>query len=213
MQNDLNSFFESNTAWKEEVNLLRSLVIDCLLSEELKWNQPCYTHKSKNVALISRFKNYCALSFFKGVLLHDELGILQAPGENSQTVRLIKFTSVEQIEKAKGTIKAYLIEAVENEKQGIKTPLKNKDALEIPKELSDEFKENPSLKIAFESLTPGRQRGYVLFITSAKQVKTKIARIKKYKQQILNGKGINDCTCGYSKKMPNCDGSHKHTPN
>lgn len=196
--------------WQEELTKLRAIVLDCHLTEELKWRQPCYTFQNSNVLLIAGFKEYCTISFFKGVLLHDGEGVLHQPGENSQFVRMMKFTSVDEIIAMEPTIKAYIYEAIEVEKAGLKVEVKTNDTLVLPEELQIKLDEDPALKTAFHALTPGRQRGYVIFISAAKQSKSREARVEKHRQRILDGKGINDCICGFSRKMPNCDGSHKY---
>jgi len=179
------------------------------LSEELKWGSPCYTFEKKNVVIISKFKEYCTLSFFKGALLKDTNEILQAPGKNSQSVRLIKFTNVQEIRNVEAVLKNYIYEAIEIEKAGLKVNFKENTELVYPEELQIKLKGNLDFKRAFNALTPGRQRAYNLYFTAAKQSKTRISRIENCVHKILAGKGINDCTCGLSKRMLNCDGSHK----
>ncbi|HCD34139.1 MAG TPA: hypothetical protein DER01_17140 [Phycisphaerales bacterium] len=205
----VDGFLRKAKLWQEELTQLRAILLDCQLTEDVKWRQPCYMFEQSNIAILGGFKEYCALSFFKGALLKDPNGILTQPGENTQAARLIRFTSVQQIIECKHIIKAYILQAIEVEKAGLKVELKKDDALDIPDELKTQFDQNPALKTAFNKLTPGRQRGYLLFITAVKQSKTRTARIEKYTPQILDDKGFNDCTCGLSKKMPNCDGSHK----
>jgi uncharacterized protein YdeI (YjbR/CyaY-like superfamily) len=195
--------------WQAELQQLRMIVLDCGLTEELKWGVPCYTFQDGNVVLIHSFKEYCAIGFFKGVLLKDESGILIQQTENSQTARQIRFTSLDEIIEQELLVKAYLYEAIEAEKAGTKIELKKTDEFNRPEELQRKLDENAAFKTAFEALTPGRQRGYLLHFSEAKQSKTREARIEKYMPQILNGKGFNDCTCGLSKRMPSCDGSHK----
>tara|TARA_R110002049_G_scaffold241263_1_gene415071 strand:- start:8373 stop:9008 length:636 start_codon:yes stop_codon:yes gene_type:complete len=196
--------------WQGELKILRSIILDCELTEELKWRQPCYTIQNSNVVLLGAFKAYCVLSFFKGTLLKDTKGILLKPGENTQSARLFKFTNTQEIITLKPLIKAYIQEAIEIEKAGLKVTYNDNTTLALPEELLIKLEQNPDLKIAFNALTPGRQRAYNLFFSSAKQSKTRVGRIEKYESQILGGKGIHDCTCGHSKKMPNCDGSHKY---
>ena len=196
--------------WKEEMEALREMLLSCNLTEELKWGKPCYSFENKNLFIIQSFKTNCALGFFKGELINDEKGLLVKPGENTQSGRMIRFTHLKEIVKVKGTIKAYIKEAIEHEKRGTKTTIKEKAELIFPEELQSVLDKNVKFKKAFESLTPGRQRAYNMFFSAPKQAQTRTTRIEKYKQQILNGKGINDCTCGLSKKMPYCDGSHKY---
>jgi uncharacterized protein YdeI (YjbR/CyaY-like superfamily) len=172
--------------WPNELKQLRILVLDCGLTEELKWGVPCYTHQNKNILLVSAFKDYCAISFFKGSLLNDEHGLLVKPGENSQASRYIKFTDVQQIVKLEAVLKAYIFEAIEVEKAGLKVEFK-KEPEPLPEELEKILNEDPLLKSAFESLTPGRQRGYILYFSQPKKSDTRISRIKKYIPMILNG--------------------------
>lgn len=205
----VDEFLNNAKAWQKELAQLRRIVLDCGLTEELKWGVPCYTHRNGNIALLGGFKEYCVLSFFKGVLLHDAEGILVAPGENSQAVRMVKFTSVQAIVKLEPVLKTYIHEAMKVEEDGLKVDFKESTNLEFPEELLHKLNADPAFKAAFEALTPGRQRAYNLYFTAAKQPETRVARIEKYVPRILNGKGINDCVCGRSKRMPNCDGSHK----
>ncbi|GIZ10093.1 DUF1801 domain-containing protein [Flavobacterium sp. UMI-01] len=203
-------FLSDVSKWKQEIEQLRRILLDCQLEEEFKWKQPCYTFKGSNVVLIGNFKDYCVLSFFKGVLLEDTANLLVAPGENSQSTRMIKFKDLDEILVNEAVLKTYIFQAIEIEKAGLKVENKGNQGLEFAQELLSKFEEYPDFKAAFESLTPGRQRGYCLFFNAAKQSSTRVARIEKYFQQILDGKGINDCTCGLSKKYPLCDGSHKN---
>jgi uncharacterized protein YdeI (YjbR/CyaY-like superfamily) len=210
MNPKVDEFINNATKWQPEIKQLRLLLLDCGLTEEFKWRMPCYCFQGNNVVLIGSFKEYCTLSFFKGTLLQDTDGILCKPGENSQAVRFFKFTNLEQIIGQQSIIKAYIYEATEIEKAGLKVIFKSNRKLELVEELQIALDKNPALKTAFQSLTPGRQRAYNLYFSEAKQSKTRDTRIEKYTQRILNGKGINDCICGLSKKMPNCDGSHKY---
>ena len=194
--------------WQQELSTLRAILLDCPLSEAFKWRAPCYTFEGRNVVILGPWKRSCTLSFFKGALLKDPQGLLEKPGENSRATRVIPFTDVETIVQNKAVIKAYVQEAIELEKAGMKVDFSQNRELDHPAELQDRFGENPEFRRAFESLTPGRQRGYLLHFTAAKQSKTRQARIEKYEPRILDGKGLNDCTCGLSKKMPGCDGSH-----
>ncbi len=202
-------YFDELQKWKPELEKLRMIILDCMLTEELKWGSPCYSFQKKNVILIGGFKDNCVISFIKGALLSDPKGILTKPGENSQSARVIRFTNLKEIIKLEPVIKAYIFETIENEKAGIKVELKKTTEYEFPEELENKFKASAALKKAFHALTPGRQRGYLLFFTAAKQSETRAARIEKYTDRILKGIGINDCVCGLSKKMPSCDGSHK----
>ncbi|MEZ4905134.1 MAG: YdeI/OmpD-associated family protein [Spirosomataceae bacterium] len=178
--------------WHNELKLLRNIVLDCGLTEELKWGVPCYTFQKTNVILLGAFKESCTLSFLKGTLLQDEHGILSKPGENSQSARLIRFTHAKEIIEMKALLKAYIYESIEIERAGLKVDFKAKNELVYPKELQIELDKDPSLKAAFEALTPGRQRGYLLYIAAPKQAKTRAARIEKYRQKILDGRGFHD---------------------
>lgn len=186
----VDEYISESKKWQEEIQKLRNIILDCGLTEELKWRQPCYTIRNSNIVIIQGFKEYCALMFFKGVLLKDAKGILIKPGENSQTQRQIRFTHVREIDEMESILKAYIYEAIEVEKTGVN--LKKKTELIIPEELQNKYDEIPGLKTAFEALTPGRQRAYILYFSQAKQSKTRVSRIEKYMQQILNGKGLND---------------------
>lgn len=179
-------------SWQEELKLLRIIMLESGLTEEVKWSVPCYTFQDRNILIVSAFKDYCSVSFFKGTLLQDEKGLLEKPGENSQAARLFKFTSVRQIIESEPYIKAYIHEAIEIEKSGQKVDFRQKDELDLPEELQYRMEEDPELKEAFEALTPGRQRGYVLYFSAPKQSKTRESRIEKYIPKILEGKGFHD---------------------
>lgn len=178
--------------WEGELEKLRAILLETELTEELKWSVPCYTYEGGNVLLMSAFKEFCSLSFFKGVLLKDPQGILVAPGENSQAVRMFKFTSVDEIKTLEPTIKAYIQEAIEVEKAGLEVEFKKTAEYEIPEEFQNVLDNDPALKMAFEALTPGRQRGYLLYFSSAKQPQTRINRIEKYTPMIMEGIGMHD---------------------
>jgi uncharacterized protein YdeI (YjbR/CyaY-like superfamily) len=177
--------------WKEELRYLRRIVLECGLTEEVKWGVPCYTFQESNVLLISAFKNYCSISFFKGSLLNDPKGILEKPGKNTQAGRLIKFTNTEKVREIETDIRSCVFEAIEIEKAGQKVNFR-KNPEPIPEELLQKFEELPALKAAFEALTPGRQRGYILHFSQPKQSKTRESRIKKCIEKIMNGKGFHD---------------------
>jgi uncharacterized protein YdeI (YjbR/CyaY-like superfamily) len=179
--------------WPEELAKLRQIMLECGLTEELKWGVPCNTFEGNNVAIIGAFKEYCSMSFFKGVLLKDTDGVLTKQGENSQAAQLIKFTDVRKIIESESVIKAYIREAVEVEKARLKVKFKETSEYAIPEEFQNKLAEIPALKSAFESLTPGRQRGYILHFSQPKQSKPRVERIKKCLPQILMGKGLNDC--------------------
>lgn len=185
-------YFTKNKKWQGEIETLRSIVLDCGLTEELKWGVPCYTLEDSNVVLIHVFKEYCALLFHKGVLLKDPNGILIQQTENVQAARQLRFTNLQEIEKRKRIIKAYIKEAIEVEKAGLKVPMKKTKEFDMPEEFQNKLNEMPALKKAFKALTPGRQRGYLLFFSSAKQAATRTARVEKHVQQILDGKGLDD---------------------
>lgn len=210
MNPKLDFFFEKTTKWREELLKLREIVLDCGLNEELKWGQPCYTLNKTNVIMLGGFKDYCFISFLKGVLLHDSENMLQKPGENTQSGRIIPFIDIQTIIDMKQTLKAYIYEAIEVEKAGLKVTSIGKGELVFPDELLQKFESDPTFKVAFEALTPGRQRAYNIYFSGAKQSKSRVSRIESYVQRILSGKGFNDCTCGLSKRLPNCDGSHKY---
>ena len=185
-------FFNKATKWQEQVKQLRTIALDCNLVEELKWGCPCYTFEKSNIVLIHTFKEYCAFLFFKGALLKDAKGILVQQTKNVQAARQIRFTNVGEIVKMKRTLKAYIYEAIEVEEAGLKVNLKKTTEFNMPEEFENKLKKVPALKKAFYALTPGRQRGYLLYFSSAKQSKTRESRIEKYTQQILDGKGLED---------------------
>ncbi len=209
MEKTVDTYIESTTQWNDELIQLRRFVLACNLVEVVKWGVPCYMYNNKNILLFHAFKEYCAIGFFKGSLLLDSENILSQPGENSQSGRQIRFTSVKEISALEQIIKAYIFEAIEVERAGLKVKMKTTSEYAMPDEFVDELKKSQELKKAFEALTPGRQRGYLLHFSSAKQSETRTQRIDKCKNKILAGKGFNDCTCGLSKRMPACDGSHK----
>ena len=185
-------YFNKANKWQKEVEKLRTIILDCQLTEELKWGVPCYTLNKKNIVLIHDFKEYCALLFFKGALLKDTHGILIQQTENVQVPRQIRFTNIREINELKTTLKAYIFQAIEVEKAGLKVALKKHTELVFPEEFKLKLKENPALKTAFEALTPGRQRAYNLYFSAPKQSKTRESRIENSIQNILNGKGLND---------------------
>ena len=192
MNPEVEWFFEKDTQWQEEYLMLRKIILDCGLKEELKWGVPCYTLSGKNVVLMHGFKEYCALLFHKGALLKDTDSILVQQTENVQAARQIRFTGTEEIEELEAVLKAYIFEAIKVEKAGLKVELKKTRDFDSPEELQQVLEENPEFKTAFESLTPGRQRGYILYFAAPKQSKTRVSRIEKYWDQILKGKGLND---------------------
>jgi uncharacterized protein YdeI (YjbR/CyaY-like superfamily) len=185
-------FVSKAKKWQKEFEKLRTIVLDCGLNEELKWGQPCYTFQKKNIVLIHGFKEYCALLFFKGALLHDANGILIQQTENVQAARQIRFTNVREIVEMEPILKAYIYEAIEVEKAGLKVNFKKTTEFKIPEEFQKKLDKIPALKTAFDALTPGRQRGYIFHFSQPKQSKTRESRVEKCMQQILNGKGLND---------------------
>lgn len=188
----VDKFLMNSLQWKNEFTLLRSIILDCQLDEELKWGVPCYTFQDKNILLIHGFKKYCAILFVKGALLHDPKAMLVQQTENVQAARQIRFTSFEQINDLKPIIKEYIDEAIGIEKAGLDIEFKKEDQFLLPEELINAFKIDQALKDAFDKLTPGRQRAYNLYFTQPKQAKTRIARIEKWTPQILAGKGLTD---------------------
>lgn len=192
MNPKVDEYLSKAKKWQEEFEKLRMIILDCQLTEELKWGVPCYTFQKRNIVLIHGFKEYCALLFFKGALLHDAHGILIKQTENVQAGRQIRFTSVQEIVEMEAILKAYIYEAIEVEKAGLKVDFKKNTELIIPEEFQNKLDEIPALKAAFEALTPGRQRAYILYFSKPKQSKTRESRIEKCMQQILNGKGLED---------------------
>jgi uncharacterized protein YdeI (YjbR/CyaY-like superfamily) len=188
----VDEFLGKAKKWKEEYETLRNIVLDCELTEEFKWMHPCYTFDNKNIVLIHGFKEYCALLFHKGALLQDAHGLLIQQTENVQGARQIRFTNVQEIVATESILKAYIHEAIEVEKAGLEVEFKKNEEFIIPEELHNKFDDIPALKTAFEALTPGRQRAYILYFSQAKQSKTRESRIEKYMQKILDGKGLKD---------------------
>lgn len=209
MNEEVNKYLNGLKKWKRELTKLREIISECGLKEEFKWMHPCYTVNGKNIVLIHEFKDYCAILFHKGVLLKDPENILVQQTENVQSARQIRFTDLPEIEELKPTIKEYIEEAIEIEKSGKKIEKKKTSDFNAPKELEQKFEENPDFKKAFKNLTAGRQRGYLLHFDKPKQSKTKTSRIEQSMERIMDGYGLNDCVCGLSNRMPNCDGSHK----
>ena len=179
-------------SWQEEMKQLRRILLDTELSEELKWSVPCYTFQGDNILILSAFKDYCALSFFKGVLLKDPDDILIQQTKNTQATRLIRFTNVDEILAMEASLKAYIAEAIAVEKAGLKIEYKDTSQFDFPDELLSMFEDDPAFATAFEDLTPGRQRGYLLHFSSAKQSKTRVSRIEKCMPKIFEGKGFHD---------------------
>ncbi len=188
----VDGYIRKTKQWQEELKALRAIILDTGLTEEVKWRVPCYTFEGKNVVFLGRFKESCVLSFVKGALLKDAKGILIQQTENSQSVRVVRFSNAQQIEKLKSTLTSYLQEAVGVERAGLKVNFKTVSDFAVPEELQSKFDEVPALKAAFAALTPGRQRAYLLHFAGAKQSKTRASRVEKCVERILAGKGIDD---------------------
>ncbi|MBU3025192.1 YdeI/OmpD-associated family protein [Zobellia galactanivorans] len=188
----VDQYIEKIKNWKEETILLREICLECGLEEDFKWMHPCYTFQGKNIVLIHGFKEYCALLFHKGALLNDANNLLIQQTENVQSARQIRFRNKQEIIDLKSVIKTYIFEAIEVEKTGLEVKMKKTSEFEMPQELDEALKNNHELETAFYNLTPGRQRGYLLFFSQAKQSKTRISRIEKSTPKILEGKGLND---------------------
>lgn len=185
-------YFNKPRKWQDEIKKLRKIILECGLTEELKWGCPCYSLDEKNIVLIHVFKEYCAVLFFKGALLKDAESILIQQTENVQSARQIRFISMQEVNELKSILKAYIKEAIKVEKAGLKVKMKKTAEYKVPQEFQTRLDEIPKLKTAFNALTPGRQRGYLLYFSSAKQSKTREARIDKYTDHIMNGKGLDD---------------------
>jgi uncharacterized protein YdeI (YjbR/CyaY-like superfamily) len=188
----VDAFFANAKKWPEELKKLRAILLDSELKEELKWGGPCYTFQGKNVAIINELKESCALAFFKGALLKDVHGVLTRPGQHTQSTRWIKFAAVREITEMRSILKAYIREAIQVEKSGVKLKLRKTSDLKVPEELQIMLGEFPDFRSAFDRLTPGRQRAYIFYFSGAKQSKTRELRIQKCMPQILNGKGLLD---------------------
>ena len=192
MDTKVDFYFSKAQKWQKELEKLRTIILDCQLTEELKWGVPCYSFQESNIVLIHVFKEYCALLFIKGALLHDDNGILIQQTKNVQAGRQIRFTNVGEIVEMETILKVYIYEAIEVEKVGLKVNFKKTTEFIISEEFQNKFDEIPALKTAFDALTPGRQRAYILYFSEPKQSKTRESRVEKCTQQILNGKGLND---------------------
>ncbi|NPU92557.1 MAG: hypothetical protein HPY82_11675 [Gammaproteobacteria bacterium] len=188
----VDAFLKKAKQWKEEFEKLREIALDCQLTEELKWGTPCYAFQKSNIIILQGFKETCAVLFPKGALLKDPKGVLEKPGENSQAACRIPFTSVREIVKMEATLRAYIDEAIAVEQAGLKVNFKKVSEFDMPEEFQKKLDEMPALKKAFEALTPGRQRGYILHFSAPKQAKTRESRVEKCMQDILAGKGLND---------------------
>ena len=192
MNPQVTGYIRKNKEWQQELEKLRTIVLDCGLTEEVKWGCPCYTFQESNIVLMHVFKEYCALLFFKGALLKDPNGILVQQTENVQSARQIRFTDAREIVEMASTLKAYICEAIEVERAGLKVELKKTAQFSVPEEFQNKLDANPELETAFYALTPGRQRAYLLYFAGAKQSKTRESRVVKCMQQILDGKGLDD---------------------
>jgi uncharacterized protein YdeI (YjbR/CyaY-like superfamily) len=192
MNPDVDVYLSKAKKWQEELAKLRMIILDCQLTEELKWGKPCYTFQKRNIVVMLPLKEHCALLFFKGALLKEANGILIKPGENTEAGRQIRFTNVREIVERETILKACIYEAIEVEKAGLKVNVKKVTELVIPEEFQKKLDEIPALKTAFEALTPGRQRAYIFYFSAPKQSKTRESRVEKCMQQILNGKGLDD---------------------
>jgi uncharacterized protein YdeI (YjbR/CyaY-like superfamily) len=192
MNPKVDGFLKKATKWRDEFKKLRKVCLDCGVTEELKWGKPCYTYQGSNIVLIHGFKEYCALLFFKGALLKDPRGILVQQTENVQAARQIRFTNVREIVQILPILKAYINEAIDAEEAGLEVSYKKNSEFPIPEEFQNRLDKSPALKAAFNALTPGRQRGYILYFSTAKQSQTRASRVEKCMQHILNGKGLDD---------------------
>ncbi|EHQ30785.1 YdeI/OmpD-associated family protein [Mucilaginibacter paludis] len=192
MNPEVDFYFHKTDKWQAEINKLRMIILDCQLREELKWGTPCYTFQKRNIVLIHVFKEYCAVLFFKGALLSDSDGILIQQSENVQAARQVRFTHVQEIIELEPVLKAYIAEAIEVEKAGLKVEMKKTTEFAVPEEFQVKLDGHPSLNNAFKALTPGRQRAYLLHFSAPKQSKTREARVEKCMPLILDGKGLND---------------------
>ncbi len=196
----VNGYIRKNKRWQDELQALRTIILDCQLTEEVKWRVPCYTYQGHNVVFLGAFKESCVLSFVKGALLKDQKEILIQQTKNSQSVRVIRFTGVGEIGELETVLKGYIQEAMDVEKAGLKIEFKKTEEFDMPEELRNKFEETPSFRAAFAALTPGRQRGYLLHFAAPKQSKTRDSRIEKCREQILQGKGLDDDYVRKAKK-------------
>jgi uncharacterized protein YdeI (YjbR/CyaY-like superfamily) len=210
MKTDVDQFFDSLKSGKESLQLLREILQETDLVEVFKWKQPCYTHKGKNVIILAALKDHVVISFFKGAILTDKGNLLEKAGVHSQSARIIRFYHLDEVKKRLLQIKELINESIKVEDIGKQAEKDESFFIEKPSELVEQFNKDKKFEKAFHQLTPGRQRAYLMFFTAAKQTETRISRIEKYKDRILKGFGFNDCVCGLSKRMPNCDGSHKN---
>jgi len=192
INSEVEIFFNTANQWQEEMKKLRTISLDCGLTEKLKWGKPCYTLQNSNIVIIQPFKDFCALMFFKGAVLNDSKNVLEKPGPNSRVSRRVPFTSVQEIDELESILKDYIYEAIEAEKAGLEVDLEDAPVLEYPEEFQTKMEKNPQLKTAFKALTPGRQREYLFYFSGAKQSKTRKRRIEKYIPHIIEGKGFKE---------------------
>lgn len=192
MKEDIKQYFDDLELWKKELLQLREILLGCNLDEQLKWRSPCFSFQGKNIGIIGPLKEYCTLGFYKGTLLKDPAGLLQLPGPNTRSARVLTFTSTDEIESKKEAIIDLIEQAIELERKGVKFNFEEKPEQEVPQELLDAFEEDFEFKVAFDKLTPGRQRGYLLFFNSAKKPETRVNRINKFREKIKLGKGMNE---------------------
>jgi uncharacterized protein YdeI (YjbR/CyaY-like superfamily) len=192
MNPKVDTYLSKAQKWQKEMKKLRMILLDCGLTEELKWGKPCYVFEKSNIVVIQGFKEYCAVLFFKGVLLNDPNGVLVKTGENTRVGRQLRFNNVREIVDMEPILKAYIYEAIEVEKAGLKVPLKKASEPVLPAEFKSKLDKSPALKTAFKALTPGRQRAYIFYFSAPKQSKTRESRVEKCLKQILKGKGLND---------------------
>lgn len=205
----ISAYFENLTHWKKELSALRKLVLAAGLTEECKWKHPCYTLAGANLIMLGDFKGFCSISFFQGALLNDPKGYLQKGGEHTQTSRILRFTNLEEIKEQISVIQTFIQDSIKLQESGLKPKKQAPPVIPHPVELIQAFKNNSAFKKAFSALTPGRQRDYLILFTGSEESATRAARIERATDRILKGYGRNDCTCGLSKRLPQCDGSHK----
>lgn len=210
MNPNVTQYIANAKLWKEELLAIRKILLETELVEDYKWSTPCYTHNNKNIVIIAPFKTHFALGFFNATAINDSANLLIKAGANTQSGRQLRFKDCKEILDKKAIIKKYIKEAISIQDTNIVDTTKPAAPVVEVEELSTIFKSDVAFKKAFESLTPGRQRGYLIYFSGAKQAETRVTRIEKYRDRILAGIGITDCTCGLSKRMPSCDGSHKY---
>ncbi|MCA9188035.1 MAG: YdeI/OmpD-associated family protein [Pirellulaceae bacterium] len=209
MHPKVDEFIKRSARWSTELLHLRQIVLQCPLEEDFKWRAPCYTYQNGNIVIMGALKECCTLGFFKGALLTDAKGILCKPGENTRAARVIRFVNAREIDKLAMAVKSLLDQAIQVERAGLQVDFGESPEPATPPELQSQLRANAELQKAFDALTPGRRRAYLLHFSGAKQSKARAARVEKCTARILQGKGLHDCICGLSQKLPSCDGSHK----